>query len=1106
MNVLIETITSKEPKLRNRPFIQLASALPREQLIKSLSELEAFRKKTTNLYERVRSCLFLYYGFRFVLANDLSIPLAGTNGSHRPEGGDEQAISGYWKRLKEKGIDAPLSAALAHHYHALSFRFLAGQVRRSVRASKGNQWMFRVGHRADHPIKIKHALFHREEGQKLYPILAEYTPVRMDLSHSGWSDIFFLGMDYPEGARVINVSIDLGVYQRDAEILPPISSYIRVIPEPVLRLTSLDLNATKDIKDLGDLFNFGNDYLSLLKAGVIASGLIPPSFEGTGQPLDEILGSIVSPGMGLELVTKVNDIPKGSRFAVSTNLLASMISVLMRATGQTENMEGSLNEIERRLVASRAILGEWIGGSGGGWQDSGGVWPGIKVITGAIAQEGDPEFGISRGCLLPQHRILEGESLHEEMYERLAKSLVLMHGGMAQNVGPILEMVTEKYLLRAPAEWDARQSMFGIFDGILDALRDGDVKALASCTEENFFSPIKTIIPWASTHFTELIVKEAKRRFGADYWGFLMMGGMSGGGMGMFVNPKNYALYKQQVLEILGETKAAISDSLPFAMDPVVYDFKINPHGTQAALLKGPEALMPNRYYSLQVSTLVKLPPESISYLRRAEIDYFTSLPSREEDAVPLLRNIVNNLFQASESASQDEKKRRKEVSTQIKAENGFDAIQHEQLRESMRQGQIGLARNRLPLESVIEEVDPNSIGKLDSWNGDIASATKAIQEGRVGIMTLAAGLGSRWTSGAGIIKALNSFVEIDGLHRSFLELHLMKTRKVAEELGADIPHIIATSHLTHQGIEEKLWATQYYGYEGSVYLSPSRSIGQRFLPMARDLSFLWEAVLQPGPGAGYAQKVAADRRANMINWVRKQGEGEDYTMNLPNQQFSPMGHWYEISNLIRNGMLAKILKKHPKLSHLLMHSIDNLGTQLAPEPLSYHLEQGNGITFELIPRWPGDQGGALASVNGQLRLVEDLAFPTDGMETQFSFLPTLSSWIDIDALLDWFKISRDDLSGPSEVLDEAVRMAGRRMPTYIAIKEVKYRWGHGQEDIHPVAQVEKLWTDMSMQAGIPSGYLLVNRYRGESLRDPAQLDPWANDGSLAYIKKLCGF
>jgi hypothetical protein len=44
---------------------------------------------------------------------------------------------------------------------------------------------------------------------------------------------------------------------------------------------------------------------------------------------------------------------------------------------------------------------------------------------------------------------------------------VLVHGGMAQNVGPILEMVTEKYLLRGGAEWAARQEAMRVLDEIL---------------------------------------------------------------------------------------------------------------------------------------------------------------------------------------------------------------------------------------------------------------------------------------------------------------------------------------------------------------------------------------------------------------------------------------------------------------------------------------------------------------------------------------------------------------------------------------------------------------------------------------------------------------
>ena len=39
--------------------------------------------------------------------------------------------------------------------------------------------------------------------------------------------------------------------------------------------------------------------------------------------------------------------------------------------------------------------------------------------------------------------------------------------------------------------------------------------------------------------------------------------------------------------------QARLERSVPFAMEPVVYDFAINEHGTQAALLRGDDALMP---------------------------------------------------------------------------------------------------------------------------------------------------------------------------------------------------------------------------------------------------------------------------------------------------------------------------------------------------------------------------------------------------------------------------------------------------------------------------------------------------------------------------------
>jgi hypothetical protein len=152
-------------------------------------------------------------------------------------------------------------------------------------------------------------------------------------------------------------------------------------------------------------------------------------------------------------------------------------------------------ESERRIVAARAILGEWLGGSGGGWQDSGGLWPGIKLIEGAAAQPGDPEHGISRGRLLPRHTLLGRDRISAEARQKLSDTLVVVHGGMAQNVGPILEMATEKYLLRSEPELSARRRAVATLDDILALLSAGDIRGLGRALTENFFGPLQTMIP-----------------------------------------------------------------------------------------------------------------------------------------------------------------------------------------------------------------------------------------------------------------------------------------------------------------------------------------------------------------------------------------------------------------------------------------------------------------------------------------------------------------------------------------------------------------------------------------------------------------------------------
>ena len=72
---------------------------------------------------------------------------------------------------------------------------------------------------------------------------------------------------------------------------------------------------------------------------------------------------------------------------------------------------------------------------------------------------------------------------------------------------------------------------------------------------------------------------------------------------------------------------------------------------------------------------------------------------------------------------------------------------------------------------------------------------------------------------------------------------------------------------------------------------------------MERDLRFAWEEMPQQMLDE-QAQKVRESLHATLIGWARQTGEGGDYTDNLPMQCLHPVGHWYEVPNLLRNGVL----------------------------------------------------------------------------------------------------------------------------------------------------------------------------------------------------------
>ncbi len=1112
MPELVRIITSADPVVRDQSLEAACAGLTLNGLLEQCGELDAFRRHSENLYERVRALFFLYAIHRFHLPDKLgdTLPVGSTASrslipfrgyEHLLQRRFEEAIDDFLAVQRAEGPSDALSSAVAAAYHRLAFQTLADQVRRSVRSVRGNQWMFRMGHPADQPLRLRPELVRPDPSDGTYPILRECTPVRMDLTHCGWSDIFFLGMDFPEGAKVLNVSIDLGVHGRDAGPRPPVEAYLRVIEEPLLRLVSIDLGASVDVTNLAEVFDFAKDYLGLLKAAVIASGLVPPGIEGSGQSLAELLGRMAGPGRGLELASRVNDIPKGSRLAVSTTLLAALVSVCMRATGQAASLTGPLQEPERRLALARALLGEWLGGSGGGWQDSGGVWPGMKLIEGVLASEGDSEFGISRGRLMPQHRILEASDASPETRRKLQDSLVLVHGGMAQNVGPILEMVTEKYLLRCGAEWQARRSMLAILEEILAVLRRGDVRAIGAATTRNFQQPIQTIIPWATNYFTETLLERVRAEFGEAFWGFWMLGGMSGGGMGFIFAPEKKPLAQRRLQELMSETKSALQYALPFAMEPVVYDFAINERGTFAELLQGSAALMPPAYYTLTVPALLRQDRHALSPLRRAELDRFGAACR----AKPELRGVVQTLFDVMLPRGQAESAGDHSLEALLE-KHGFDRVQHEHIRADLKESRIGLAQNRLPASAVIEDARPEDVTEAGHWKSRRsefeAAGLAALKNGELAVVTLAAGAGSRWTQGAGVVKALHPFCKLGGRHRTFLETHLAKSRRVGRQAGTPLPHLFTTSYLTHTPTVEFLARQNHYGYEGPLFLSPGKAVGLRLIPTVRDLRFVWEEMPQQLLDE-QQQKVQASLRQALIHWARQAGEASDYTDNVPLQCLHPVGHWYEVPNLFRNGILARLLAERPQLQYLLLHNIDTLGADVDPALLGLHIHSGACLTFEVITRRLEDRGGGLARVNGRVRLVEGLAMPREEAEFALSYYNSNTCWIHLDKLLAAFGLRRDELGDEGKVT-AAIRALAAKMPTYITLKEVKKRWGHGQEDIFPITQFEKLWVDMTALPEVDSRFVVVPRLRGQQLKDQAQLDGWLRDGSAAYVESLC--
>ena len=158
MNRLIEIITSDDDQTRDQSLESVCRDATLAELLDHITQVDEFRRSESNLYYRVRALFFLAAIYRYHLPPRLAatqtglIPFEGYE--HLLSRRFIEAIDCFRDAQNESGPTFGLASALAQAYHELGFQTLADQVRRSVRTVRGNQWMFRLGHPADHPCEF----------------------------------------------------------------------------------------------------------------------------------------------------------------------------------------------------------------------------------------------------------------------------------------------------------------------------------------------------------------------------------------------------------------------------------------------------------------------------------------------------------------------------------------------------------------------------------------------------------------------------------------------------------------------------------------------------------------------------------------------------------------------------------------------------------------------------------------------------------------------------------------------------------------------------------------------------------------------------------------
>jgi len=230
-------------------------------------------------------------------------------------------------------------------------------------------------------------------------------PARLDLA-GGWTDTPPYSLE--RGGCVLNAAVNLNGQA-------PIQAYARVIPEPEIRINSIDHSARIVILKIEDLLDYRQpaSRFGLAKAALALCGLSPA---GAGWSKGTTLRRMMERfGGGIELTT-LAAIPSGSGLGTSSIMGAVLISVISRLMGKSLS--------QRELFHSVLRLEQELT-TGGGWQDQvGGVIEGVKLIRTAPGMVPDPLIRFVPADVLDPRSNGGSTLLYYTGLRRLAKNIL----------------------------------------------------------------------------------------------------------------------------------------------------------------------------------------------------------------------------------------------------------------------------------------------------------------------------------------------------------------------------------------------------------------------------------------------------------------------------------------------------------------------------------------------------------------------------------------------------------------------------------------------------------------------------------------------------------